>query len=696
MTLPRKPTSKRTRPSVDGQAAAKIEVCSFDETPGIRPLPPLPTASDYRTLVVESSAQLALFEFTEPIPTVGKKARDLGKLAWEHSSRCIEANDNFLHAHGCSRRDEVLGQPLERFFERSEQHLEMFEAWAAGGFALREFQLPFKHHKRGDLVLRLSIYPAFQGTTVTKIWLACHDITELIQAVDALQRAEVHYRTLVERPGFIVLRSTSDGRFVYLSPELQEIVGFPSERFIESAEFIRTLLHPDDIERFEAVAAEMKRNLNQPLEREYRLLCKDGTYHWFFERVHPSLKTGGEVEYYDSILLDIEDRKRLELALHHAQRMEVVGTLAGGIAHDFNNHLTAILGQITLVREDLGAGHPGHQSLMSAEHAALSCSEMTRELLQFSRKSEPHRSPIPISVILDSTAQLVKLTLPSSLAVSVKHDAPGIGVMANAAQLQQVLMNLVVNSRDAMPKGGTIAIATRPYSIGTKESLAPFPEAKKGSYVQISVTDTGQGIPANHIPHLFEPFFTTKAPGRGTGLGLSSVYSIVKNHDGYIAVTSELGRGTTFSIILPACVATPQCQESLLPSATWRGSEGVLIADDDAMVRDMLKAAFTMQGYSVMTANDGVEALEILDKHSGAIRLLVLDQTMPKLSGREVLDELQLRLPNLPVLFSSGHPSEDILARIPSNSKMRFLPKPFVMSDLYRLARELLDGSKDS
>ena len=661
-----------------------------DVSPNLRPVPNRASLCDYETLVRESIGRIVLFEFPMPLP-VNLPPEEIATLVWEYPSRCIEANDTFLIAHGITSKSDALGEPIERFFKKTPRHVEMFRRWASRDFFLRDFRIPIHDNRRGELTFRTAIYSVIENERVTKIWISAHDITDLTSALGAVQRAEAHYRTLVERPGLILLRIKPDGVPMYISPYLEEILGYSLNEFHRNPQLLRSLVHAEDGGRYDTVQRAIHSGSMHALEREYRLRCKDGSYHWFFERLLPHAGEHAVVDYYDSILLDIEDRKRLEVELLHAQRMDVVGTLAGGIAHDFNNHLTAIVGQITLALEELGPTHPLRHNLIVAEKAALSCAEMTRELLTFSRKSDAELRPVTLDSIVDNTAQLVRIMLSPSISVSVRHMSVGSVVLGNAAQLQQVLMNLIVNARDAMPRGGSVTITTKNRVINGLESKTPFAHAQDGEYVEISVADTGNGISQENLPHIFEPFFTTKAPGRGTGLGLSSVYSIVRKHGGHIAVTSDFGVGTTFSIILPCSRLAPEAQEQQLPVKNTRGSESILIADDDELVRKTLRAALTQQGYSVIEAKDGAEALAMAQKNAANINLVILDQTMPKLSGREVLAKLRETNPTLPVLFSSGHSAEESAIQNEFGASLRFLPKPYIMNELYQMVRELLD-----
>ncbi len=648
------------------------------------------TFADYRTLVCQSTSRIALFEFTTDI-SVNFRADEILNRIFSNNSACLEANLTFASGVGQPSALDCLGKSFVSFFPPDQSNRELFSQWIEGNFFLSNYSHTTQDCEGRDVTLQVSIYPSFEDSFVRRFWYVARDITALRHAVDALQTAEQHYRTLVERPGLVLVRSKPDGTYLYLSPHVKDIIGYAPEDFEKTPGLFQRLLHPEDIAKHSIIYEARRTKSAKTVEVEYRVRKRDGNYHWFFERQTAKLDENGDVEYYDSIAFDIHERKILEAELVHAQRMETIGTLAGGIAHDFNNHLTAILGQLNLSLSEIAPDHPSYARLAAAEQAAMCCAEMTRHLLSLGRKSDTALRPLSPSQLVEDSARLLSHLLPSNIEVSMVCAPDLSAINANQAQLQQVIMNLVINGRDAMAGGGCISIAAKNLRLTEGLNSAPYPQAAAGDYVELSVTDCGEGIPPDHLAHIFEPFFTTKPVGKGTGLGLSMVYSIVASHGGAIHVVSERGIGTTFSFIIPAL--SPERQEFLAPPARElpRGQECILVADDDELVLSMVTTALCMSGYSVIQANDGAEALEQFIKHQDQIDLVLLDQTMPKRSGREVITDIQALNRDMRIIFTSGFGSTEAELLPRGSTHVTFIEKPYSLPDLLQKIRALLE-----
>jgi len=389
----------------------------------------------------------------------------------------------------------------------------------------------------------------------------------------------------------------------------------------------------------------------------------------------------------ESALLQLEEQYR------QAQKMEAVGRLAGGIAHDFNNILTAILGTATLMEETVAADSPLRPDLEEIEKAARRAAGLTGQLLAFSRKQvlEPHIVEVN-SLVRDLEGMLRRLIGENVELRTIL--APDTGtVRADTGQLQQAIVNLVVNARDAMPDGGRLTIETANAEFDGEYAKEHFAVAP-GQYVLIAISDTGIGMNTETRAHLFEPFFTTKQPGKGTGLGLATVYGIVKQSGGYIWAYTELGQGATFKIYLPRVTgrAVPLTPPSVaVPS---RGSETILLVEDEDEVRRVAMRILTANGYSVLEARDGKEALEIAAAHSGPIHILVTDVVMPGMNGRELATLLHLKRPEMPALYVSGYTDHAIVRNGQLEPGLAFLQKPFTPDALARKVREVLDQEK--
>jgi PAS domain S-box-containing protein len=508
-----------------------------------------------------------------------------------------------------------------------------------------------------------------------------------------------------------MMRVNSIGHPLYVSPSLEDLVGFPAREFEQNPHLYRSIIHPDDQEGYDLILAARYVSVSKTVEAEYRVLCKDGTYRWMFERqtrndnpaasANSSEETAAGVTSFDSLIFDIQDRKLLEAELRHTQRIDMVGQLAGGVAHDFNNYLTAILGQIKLSLLEVSRGSTTHERLLATEQATLRCAEMTKQLLSLSRKDQLSLKPVSVTQLVDSTAALCHHLLPPAICLSVSH-APGtLHLLGDAGQLQQVLMNLIINSRDAICGVGSIALATKERMVSPEAATATLPA---GSYVQIDVTDSGSGISADNLKHIFEPFFTTKSAGQGTGLGLSLVFSIIRNHGGAIDVSSEVGKGTRISMLIPTAKSpaqTPELNGSAIPSVAELDTgddlleeptqHEVLVVEDEPLVRSVIKASLLGSGYGVCEVGDAESGLELLRKFPGRFRLVIIDQSLPGMSGRELVAKLRGLGDSTPLLLTTGMPWFEGAPVTPGDPH-EVIVKPFDPIDLisaaYRLCQE--------
>ena len=386
--------------------------------------------------------------------------------------------------------------------------------------------------------------------------------------------------------------------------------------------------------------------------------------------------------------LDAEERQLLEQALARAQRLDSIGQLAGGIAHDFNNILTAILGNLEVARETLGPGASVSEELAEAEQAARRAADLTRQLLTFARHQRVDLRIEDLNVLTRDAERLLSRLVGADLRIETAlHPAP-LPVRAGAGQVEQVLMNLAVNARDAMPAGGVIRVSTRPELIGAAQAgtLGVSP----GAYAELRIVDTGVGMSPEVTERVFDPFFTTKATGAGTGLGLAVCYGIVRQAGGAIAVESASGLGSTFRVLLPLFDASPSVVTEPVTSSSDRGSETVLLAEDERIIRDLVERALVRRGYRVLTAGDGQEALQVARLHEGRIDLLVSDVVMPRIGGPELARALRKRDPAVRVLLMSGY-SADALREGHGVPDSEFVPKPFTPDELARRVRQLLD-----
>jgi PAS domain S-box-containing protein len=484
-----------------------------------------------------------------------------------------------------------------------------------------------------------------------------------------------------------ILVEDLDDRITFFNPRAERLYGWTAAEALgrNAAELLykpgqlgardeaRRILHEKD---------EWKGELRQTTKSEKELIVES---HWTLVRDEQGRATGKLV-----INTDVTDKKKLEAQLLQAQRMESVGVLAGGVAHDFNNMLTVITGCSEIMLGRMAAGEAGRDLIEEIRKAGERAALLTRQLLAFSRKQILRSVVLDLNVLIQDMEKLLRRLIGEDIDVAAVLCAGGAWVRADPGQLQQVIMNLVVNARDAMPTGGRLTVATHLVDLDAHYAEG-HPDARPGPYVLLAVTDTGHGMDEATKVHIFEPFFTTKGVGVGTGLGLATVYGVVKQSGGSIEVYSEPGHGTVFKIYLPHIdekVALAAPAES--PQAP-RGRETVLLAEDEEGVRSIMRLALSACGYTVLESKNTDEAIRMCREQEGQIHLLVTDVVMPKLSGRQLADLLSAMRPTMKVLYVSGYTDDSVVRHGVLAAGMAFLQKPFAPLTLAKKVREVLD-----
>jgi PAS domain S-box-containing protein len=524
------------------------------------------------------------------------------------------------------------------------------------------------------------------------------DITERKRAEDELRRQEERYRTLVEQVPLVIYVDRLDdvSSNVYTSPQVASILGYDAVEWQDNPNLFVELLHPDDRERVLSEHARV-RDSGGRLETEYRLIARDGRVVWLRDGGIVLRSETGEPRYLQGYLLDItaekesaEERARLEEQLRQSQRMEAVGRLAGGIAHDFNNLLTAIQGYSDLALARLGESDELRHELDEIRRAADRAAQLTRQLLAFGRRQMLQPKVVDLNAIVSDMESMLRRLIGEDVELITELD-PALGtVRADPSQLQQVLMNLVVNARDAMPRGGRLTVETWNAEI-TRGTTRERVELEPGEYAILSVSDTGDGMAPEVRERIFEPFFTTKEAGDGSGLGLATVYGIVKQSGGYIWVDSAPGEGANFRIYLPLDgrpVEEPVERTDPEPVPS-RGAETVLLAEDEESVRTMVRRVLEEQGYTVLAAASGREALDLARGHAGAIDLVLTDMVMPGMDGGELIEAVRRMRPTVRSICMSGYAEGSV--RPETLGRTTFLQKPFSPAALMRLVRQVLE-----
>ncbi len=522
------------------------------------------------------------------------------------------------------------------------------------------------------------------------------DITAQKQAEEELRKSEKRFRLLAETIQDVFWITTPDMRQVtYLSPGYVQVWGRPREQLYEEPRSFRESIYPEDRER---VLAEMVRAREQeaPWGQEYRIIKPGGEVRWIQDRGFPVRDDHNHVIMFTGVATDITERKALEQQLLQAQKMEVAGRLAGGVAHDFNNLIMAIMGYVELMGAKVLKGDPLYGYLEEIQKATDRAAGLTRQLLTFSRRQIMKPQVIDLNRVVLDLKKMLERVLGEDVDLEIMPDAGTAPVKADPGHLTQILMNLVVNARDAMPRGGQITVETA--KVDFKESRhTRFAVASPGPYVRLRVRDTGLGMDEETRTHIFEPFFTTKEQGKGTGLGLSTVYGIVKQSQGYIDLSSEPGEGSTFTIYLPRLEAAVQAPKSAQPiTERLRGSETILLVEDEDVLRTLLGKFLRLCGYTVLEARHGGEALLLCERHQGRIHLMVTDVVMPQMSGRELADRLVPLHPEMKVLFMSGYTEDAVVHHGVAHLSVPFLQKPFKPIRLVQKIQAILNPPANS
>ncbi len=533
---------------------------------------------------------------------------------------------------------------------------------------------------------------------IVKRYGANQDITERKQMEKAVQESEEQFRKMFEGSPFGMVMAGADFRFIRANAVFCRMLGY-TEQELASLTF-KDITHPDHVANDALCVNDLVSGKISLYRTDKRYVTKDKGVVWGSSTVSIMRGGDGRFLYFLTTVEDItqqrqseEEKTRLELQLRQAQKMEAIGTLAGGVAHDFNNILTVITGYGTLLKMEMGQTNPLQTYVECVLSSAEKATHLTHGLLAFSRQQPILLTHIDMNKSLRSVEKLLKRLLTEDIAIKTLPAAEDITIMGDATQIHQILFNLAVNARDAMPHGGTLTVETKTVEVGD-EFLRLHGYGEPGRYALLSVSDTGVGMHEATRERIFDPFFTTKETGKGTGLGLSTVYGIVKQHNGYITVYSEPNVGTAFHIYLPA-VNKAVKKEEPAPAPVKGGSETILVAEDSEAVRGLLSRILTEYGYTTVEAIDGVEAIEQFKK-ADRIDLLILDSVMPKKNGREAYDEIQKIKPGIKVIFTSGYTRDVFLDKGIEDKKFNFLQKPISLPVLLQKVREVLDGRQDS
>jgi PAS domain S-box-containing protein len=574
---------------------------------------------------------------------IGKTCRELGYEQWHHDMHMREI------AEVIATKAPIKGEVP-------------FKAPLTGVFGIYEYIFTPVIGPDGEVEL-------IAGTT--------RDVTDRKRAEEALSESEQRYRALVTATSDIVYRMNADWS------EMQSLSGrdFIVDTLEPDRSWLEKYIHPDDQERVMAVIQGAIRS-GATYALEHRVLRVDGTLGWTFSRAVPLKNAAGEIVEWFGTATDITERKRFEEQLRETAKLESLGLLAGGIAHDFNNLLTGVLGNVSLVVDDMPEAEPNRGLLQEAISAAERASLLTRQLLAYAGKGQVESRCIHLSDLVRDVVGLVETAAPKWVQIRYDLESDLPAVQVDIAQIQQVVMNLAINAAEAIgEQPGDVLIATAGQNVDAPylATLRSRFEIAPGPYVVLEVRDSGCGMDEGTLARIFDPFFTTKFHGRG--LGLSAVQGIVRSHRGALKVDSVPGKGTTFRLLLPAAAETPDAVAVDAFAGDLQGEGTVLVVDDEATVRNIARATLQRHGYTVLLAENGREALDVLAAHP-EVGIVVLDLTMPVMGGEEALRHIRKSRPALPVVLSSGFNEMESISRFADKRLAGFLQKPYTALSL--------------
>jgi PAS domain S-box-containing protein len=626
-------------------------------------------------------------------------ARAIAVAAWSQEGRILDANEAFLALIGASHDElrvgelswDVIEDPVAAASTRVMRDL-VQEAGMAPPYET------VLRHRDGTTVPVLVVVTTLDRERGVG-WCFALDLRLQKSTEAALRASEERYRLVTSAAGGAIWEWDLTHDTITFLEGIIDRFGWDVRGRALPIPWWHERIHADDVGALLATAEEVHASRVENATHAYRFRRADDTWAMVHDHFHVVRDAQGRAERVLGVMLDTTERHALEEQLRQAQKMDAVGRLAGGVAHDFNNLLTVIRGNAALLLERTPPESELRGELQEIERAASRASDLTRQLLAFGRKQVLQPQDLDLNAVVAQLTRMLDRLIPKTIAV-VLTPAAHVGlVRADRGQLEQVIINLVINARDAMPDGGRLELRTGEIGVGRGHggwqgdapSLPPDVPIRPGRYIYLSVTDTGSGMSEDTRARAFEPFFTTKAVGEGTGLGLATVYGIVKQSDGYVWIDSAPARGTAVHVCLPRVVGEARpVRPSPSSVAVVPGPRTVLLVEDEDGVRDLTHRVLARQGYVVYVARDGVEALALFEMHRQEIDVLVTDVVMPRLGGSELVIKVRAERPELPVLFMSGYARNAAIRGAPGDRRTRFLQKPFTVPAFQQAVAELL------
>ncbi len=578
--------------------------------------------------------------------------------------------------------------------------LGLFLVYTISGYLskpLKNLSLGMKKIENGDLEYRLEekgdyeVLNLLQGyNRMTESIL--DSTTRLQQAEEALRKERNFSQSIIDTAQAIILLLNPDGSVAEFNPYMEKLSGYSIEE-VRGKDWFETFLPEHDRQKigelFTKAISDIKTkgNINPIVTRD----GKELTIEWFDRTLKDK---NGDITGILAIGQDITERRNIEEQLRQSQKMEAIGMLAGGVAHDFNNLLTVILGNAQLASMNVVKDESLRKRIEEIKKAGEKAASLTRQLLAFSRKQIVQPKLLDINEVINEMEKMLKHMIGENIDFQTVLGPELWKICADPGQINQIIMNMVINSRDAMLRGGGLTIETANADLNENYFCEHGIKEVPGHYVMLAVSDTGSGMDKETQEHIFEPFFTTKEVGQGTGLGLSTIYGIVKQNNGFIWVYSEPGKGTTFKVYLPKVKDVEPEEKEQTPVDDSGGSETVLIVEDDDNLRKFAQRALQMYGYRILDAENGEDALRVCGEYEGQIDLMITDVVMPKMGGREAAERLQHLYPQIKVIYMSGYTDNTIVHYGVLAPELNFIQKPFTPKGLARKVRETLESEK--
>lgn len=645
----------------------------------------------FRTFIEMSAEGIYCLEPTAPVDT-RCPPDELVRIFMEHA-RLTECNHALARMYGFSRAEQLMGKRLSDLFVPTDRTITaVVERFLREGFRVTDAETHEVCRDGQTKVFLNNLVGVLEDGKLLRVWGTQRDITSWKRAETELRASEAKYRDLMDNLEQGVFLKDRALRLVAVNEQHCRNLGRTEAELLGKTD--ADLFPPHQAEKFRAddeLALFQGRRLE--LEEEMTLRGRPRRVRIIKSPVHDDL---GRITGVLGVYWDVTDQRALEAQVRHAQKMDAIGQLANGVAHDLNNMLTVVLGNLDLAMRKLPPNEAVRAPLGTAETAALRARDLVERLRQFSRRNTSRKEPIHLRDCIHDTVDILRRTFDVSIAISTVVPDDLALVQADREQLDQVLMNLCLNARDAMAQGGHLRIEAANVVV-TPENLRRQVRARPGNFVRVQVIDTGVGIAPEFMPLLFEPFFTTKGPEQGPGLGLATAFSILDQHRGWIECESTPGQGTTVSCFLPAYQPpTPlPAVNPTVPSAEPQPVETVLFAEDEDLLRELGGTVLERFGYQVLTARDGLEALEIYVREKDRISVVVLDLTMPRLSGKEAFRRLRALDPEARVIFTSGYVDE-LKAVADLEGIQSCIKKPYRPEDLVRAVRAALEAKRSS